>query len=137
MPQTWVWFQSNHFQPDDVSFSLNVGKIPCFSGNFIGFISMFRYKDRIFMFTTYSGAKIRKLFHSDNKIRVILKGCRFRLDIGITYSEGGTIKAPVNGQMSRSIMESVDAVVKLRFFDHTGRILYEGIGTNGGLEIVE
>jgi hypothetical protein len=137
MPQTWVWVQCNHFQPDNVSISLNVGKIPFLCGSFIGFISMFRYKDRIFMFTTYTGAKIRKLFHSDNKLRIIIKDCRFRLDLSITHSEGGVIKAPVNGQMSRSITESVDAVIKLRFSDRSGRILYEGIGTNGGLEIVE
>jgi hypothetical protein len=63
MPQSWVWFQSNHFQPDDVSISLNVAKIPCLWGSFIGFIAMFRYKDRIFMFTTYSGARISRLNH--------------------------------------------------------------------------
>lgn len=137
MPQSWVWIQSNHFQPDDVSVSLNIAKIPCLCGSFIGFISMFRYKDRIFMFTTYSGAWISRLYHSNNHLRVTLKDCRFRLDINVTYAQGGTIKAPVNGQMSRSITENVNSVIKLRFSDRSGRILYEGIGTNTGLEIVE
>jgi hypothetical protein len=137
MPKSWVWVQSNHFQPDDISFSLNIGKIPCLGGSFIGFITMLRYKDRIFMFTTYSGAWISKLYHSGDRLRVTVKDCRFRLDISVTYTQGGTIKAPVNGQMSRSITESVNAVIRLRFSDRTGRILYEGTGRNGGLEIVE
>lgn len=137
MPQSWIWCQSNYFQPDNVSLSLMVGKIPMLWGSFIGFIGMFRYKDRIFMFTTYSGAWISKLFHSKNKLRVTLKDCRFRLDVSVTYTEGGKLKAPVRGQMSRSITESIDAVIKLRFSDRSGTILYEGTGINGGLEIVE
>jgi tocopherol cyclase len=137
MPKSWIWFQSNHFQPDDVSLSLNIGKAACLGGSFIGFITMFRYKDRIFMFTTYSGAKISKLFYNKNHLRVTIKDCRFRLDMGITHAAGGSIKAPINGQMSRDIVESINAVVKVRFSDRSGNILYEGIGTNGGLEIVE
>ena len=64
MPKSWIWIQSNHFQPDDVSLSLSMGRIPMMGGSFNGFIGMFRYKDRIFMFTTYSGARITRLFHS-------------------------------------------------------------------------
>lgn len=137
MPQTWIWFQSNHFHPDDISLSLCVANIPCMLGSFIGFIAMFRYKDRIFMFTTYSGARISRIFQSNSRVRLTFKDCRFRLDVSITYSEGGSIRGPVNGQMSRSVIESINSVGKVRFSDRSGRILYEGIGTNGGLEIVE
>jgi hypothetical protein len=137
MPKSWIWFQSNHFQPDDVSLSLNIGKASCLSCSFIGFIAVFCYKDRIFMFTTYNGSRIKKLYYSRKRMIVSIKDCRFRLDMTITHAKGGTIKAPVNGQMSRDIIESINAVVKLRFSDRAGNVLYEGIGTNGGLEIVE
>ncbi|MDD3174741.1 MAG: tocopherol cyclase family protein [Herbinix sp.] len=137
MPKSWIWFQSNHFQPDDVSLFLSVAKIPCMWGSFNGFMSLLRYKDRIFLFTTYNGSWIRKLYYNKNRLRVTIRDCRFRLEISVTYPEGGTIKAPVNGQMCRSIVESVNAVVKVRFSDRTGNVLYEGIGTNGGIEIVE
>lgn len=138
MPKSWIWFQCNHFQPDDVSLSLNIGRVPCKLGSFTGFIAVFRYRDRVFMFTTYTLARIAKLYQYNNKLRICIKDCRFRLDVSITHANsGGIIKAPVDGQMSRSITESVNAVVKVRFSDRKGRILYEGIGTNGGLEIVE
>lgn len=137
MPRTWVWCQCNHFQPDDVSLSISIGKIPFLWGSFIGFIALFRYKERIFMFTTYSGAKLVKIFHCNNKLRITFRDCRFRLSLNIVYADGGAIMAPVNGQMNRNITESVNAVVKVRFGDLSGRVLYEGIGTNGGLEIVE
>lgn len=137
MPSSWIWMQSNHFHPDDVSISLEIGKIPCLSGSFIGFIVLFRYKDRIFRFTTYSGARIRRLYYSSNKLKVTVQDCRFRLEMIVTHSEGGILKAPVNGRMSRDIVESNNAVVKVRFSDRKGNILYEGIGMNAGLEIVE
>jgi hypothetical protein len=137
MPKSWIWFQSNHFQPDDVSITFNAGRIPCLGGSFIGFIVVFRYKDRIFLFSTYTCASISRLYHSGNKLRVTVKDCRFRLDMNVIYAAGGTLKAAVNGQMSRNIIESMNAVIKLRFSDRTGNVLYEGIGTNSGVEIVE
>ena len=137
MPKSWVWFQSNHFQPDNVSISVNIANVPFLKCSFLGFIIVFRYKDRIFMFTTYNGSWIKMLYYNKNKLRITTRNCRFRLDISITYAEGGTIIAPVKGQMCRNIMESTNAVVKLRFSDRKGNVLYQGIGTNGGLEIVE
>lgn len=137
MPMSWVWFQSNHFQPDDVSLSINIGNVPCLFGSFIGFIAMFRYRDRIFLFTSCNGSRISELYNHKNKLRGTIKNCRFRLDFIVTYAEGGTIKAPVNGQMSRNITESLHSIVKVRFADRSGHILYEGIGSDGGIEIVE
>ncbi len=137
MPKSWVWFQSNHFQPDDVSLSVNIADVPFLKGSFLGFIIMLRYHDRIFMFTTYNGSWIKMLYYNENRLRITTRDCRFRLDLSIQYNEGGKIIAPVKGQMCRTISESTNAVVKLRFSDRQGNILYEGIGTNGGLEIVE
>jgi hypothetical protein len=137
MPKSWIWFQSNHFQLDDVSLFLSVAKIPCMGSSFTGFLAFLRYKDRIYTFTSYNGSWISRLFSSDNKVKITFRDCRFRLEAIITHKGGGAIKAPINGQMSRSITECLDAVVKIRFTDRTGNILYEGIGINGGFEIVE
>jgi tocopherol cyclase len=137
MPKSWVWFESNHFQPDDVSLFISVAEIPCLGSSFQGFLAFFRYKERIFLFTTYNGSCIKNLYKKDNKLYLTIKDCRFRLDVCITHVEGAPIIAPVHGQMCRKIIESMNAVVKIRFADRSGNILYEGIGTNGGLEIVE
>lgn len=138
MPRSWLWFTCNHFQPDDVSVSISIANVPFLWGSFTGFIALFRFKERIFMFTSYSGAKLAKLYYTGrNKIRISFKECRYRLDMLITYTGGGKLKAPVCGQMGRGITETLNSTVRLRFSDRSGRILYEGIGTNGGLEIVE
>jgi hypothetical protein len=105
MPKAWVWFQSNHFEPDDVSLFLSVAKIPCLGSSFTGFLSLFRYKDRIFTFTTYNGSWISRMYQNENKIRLTFRDCRFRLAISITYTKGGQIVAPVNGQMCRNILK--------------------------------
>jgi hypothetical protein len=137
MPNSWIWVQSNHFQPDDVSISLNIGKVNCLGTSFTGFIALFRHRDRIFLFTTYNGARITRLHNENNRLVVTIKDCRFRLEVIVTHATGGEIKAPVNGRMSRNVTESINGVVHLRFSDVTGRVFYEGIGTNTGLEIVE
>ena len=137
MPKSWVWVQSNHFGEDDVTLSINIGDIPCMWGSFIGFVGMFRFKDRIYMFTTYSGAKIKTMYTSDNKLYLTLTDHRFRLDITAYYGQGGKLLAPVDGKMSRTIAESMNAVIKVRFSDRAGNIYYEGLGTNGGIEITE
>lgn len=137
MPQSWVWLQSNHFQQDDVSIFFSAASIPFLGTHFQGFITMFRYKDRIFMFTTYNGAWIRKLYYNRNRLRVTVGDCRFNLAMKITYPGGDKISAPVNGQMCRSIAESINATVQVKFSDRRGNILYEGTGNNAGIEIVE
>lgn len=138
MPQSWIWLQSNHFQPDDVSISISIGRASCCGAGFIGFIALFRYKDRIFLFSTYSGAKIRRIFYNNNQLQITIKDCRFRLDLTVRHGKGGgSIQAPINGRMTRAISETMNAVTKLRFSDRKGNILYQGIGTNTGLEIVE
>ncbi len=137
MPKSWVWYQSNHFQPDDVSLFLSVAKIPFLGSCFTGFLSIFRYKERIFTFTSYNGSWISRILSSENRVKITFRDCRFRLETIITYKKGGTLKAPIGGQMCRGITETLDAVVKIRFSDRAGNILYEGIGINGGFEIVE
>lgn len=137
MPKSWLWFQCNHFVPDDVSVSVRIASLHHLAGSFTGFIVMFRYRDRIFMFSSYSGARFSKLYCSGNKIRLAFKDCRFRLDMLIAYSSGATVKAPINGKMCRNITERSNCMVKLRFSERSGRILYEGLGKNGGLELVD
>lgn len=137
MPDSYVWVQSNHFDPDDVTVMCCIAKVPCLCMKFYGFITLFRFRDRIFLFSTYTGARIRKLYYNNNHMRITVQDLRFRLDLLIIYNGGGELKAPLKGSMKKDIMESIDAVVKIRFSDRAGNVLYEGYGTNAGLEIVE
>lgn len=136
-PETWIWFQSNHFKTSDVTIMFSVAKIPFLGSAFTGFLSFLRLQEHTFVFATYTGAKIRKLICNSKGIEVIIEDFRFRMEMRATTSQGGEIKAPKNGLMNRNITESINAVVNVRFSKRTGSILYEGTGTNAGLEIVE
>jgi len=135
-PESWIWLQSNHFDKDDVSLMFSTAKIPWLGRSFLGFISFIRIKEVIYLFSTYSRAKIISLCYSDNILKVILKDKRFMMKITAKLSNGGILKAPKNGLMNREILESITAVVKVKLTDIHGEILYEGEGKNTGLEIV-
>jgi len=135
-PENWVWFQSNHFGKDDVTLMFSVAKIPCLGSAFTGFLSFLRLKKRIYVFATYTGAKIRKLDYNKENVRVIVQDLRFRLEMKVTFALGGNLRAPKDGLMKRDIIESINAVAKVKFTDRSGNIIYKGEGTNTGLEIV-
>jgi len=136
-PEAWIWLQSNHFKNDDVSVMFSTAKIPWLGKYFIGFISFLRIKQKIYVFATYNKAKITDISYKDNKLKVSIRHRHNSLEIEAEHSRGGLLKAPKNGLMSREILESISAVVKVCLRDTDGKIIFEGEGTHAGLEIVE
>lgn len=134
-PKNWIWFQSNHFPDGRTTIMFSVADIPFLGTSFTGFLSLFRYEERILLFTTYTGARVRKLTYDDTSLLVVIEDLRYRLEMKVTNAEGGVLKAPCYGKMSRTIRESLHAAVHVRLSTRHGRVLYEGIGTNTGLEI--
>lgn len=136
-PKHWIWFQSNHFLDGKTTILFSVAKIPFLGASFTGFLSIFRYDERILLFTTYTGARIRKLSWDDSLLVVVIEDFRFRLEMHVIPSIGGVLKAPDSGEMTRTIQESIHAVVRVRLSNRRGKVLYKGIGKNTGLEIKE
>lgn len=136
-PEAWIWLQSNHFDTADVSLMFSTAKIPWLGRYFTGFISFLRIKDAMYTFATYTRAEIVQLSYSGNELKVMMRDRRFTLEIDAKHSTGGTLKAPKNGLMEREILESISAVVRVKLTDRKGRIVFEGQGTNTGMEIVE
>lgn len=134
-PEAWIWIQSNHFGSQDVTLMFSMAKIPWFHKSFPGFLTFLRYQELVYIFATYTGAKIRRLTYHKDHIRVIVQDLRFRLDIKVNQALGGTLMAPKNGCMNRALLESINAELKVRFSDRRGNIIYQGTGTNTGLEI--
>jgi hypothetical protein len=134
-PEYWIWFQSNHFKTRDVTVMFSIAKIPWLFGAFTGFISFLRLKENVIVFATFTGAKLSRLEYKSNRIRVVLTDRRYRLEMEADKTDGGTLMAPKNGLMKQQITESINAVVKVRFSDRKGNIIFEGTGTNTGLEI--
>lgn len=134
-PEAWIWLQSNHFNAGDVSLMFSVAKIPWMAKYFIGFISFIRIRDRMFHFATYTRAEIVSLSYKDNILTAVLADRHMKMEITARHSTGGILKAPKNGLMSREILESITAVVKVKLADKSGNTVFEGEGLNTGLEI--
>lgn len=135
-PKWWIWMQCNQFENENSSLMFSVAKIPWIKRYFVGFLAFLKIKDKIYLFATYTGAKIRVLEYKNGKIKIIIKDRKYSLLIVGKYNKSGVLKAPKNGLMDRKISESISSIIKVSLFDNKGTILYEDSGENAGLEIV-
>ena len=135
-PKTWIWLQSNHFGSKDATIMFSAARIPWLGSSFPGFLSFLRLGDKLYLFATYTGAKVIQLHYGKGTLTAVIQDKKYRLELIATQAHGGELKAPFSGRMERTIVESINSKVRIRFFRRTGELLFEGTGTNAGLEIV-
>jgi hypothetical protein len=134
-PESWIWLQSNHFENPSVSFMFSLAKIPWMSGHFNGFLGYLSVNGTLYRFATYTHAKIVSLSHEEGCVQLTVVDRNTRLEISAQASRQGHLMAPVLGDMDRHIKECVDAEIHLKLTDTGGRVLFEGNGVRGGLEV--
>ena len=135
-PNWYVWIQSNYFSTKDASIMFSIADIPWFSKSFTGFLSFLKIKEEIYMFATYTGAKIKHLEYSNGVIDITIEDKKHLLTISGSYDKSGILKAPKNGLMERTISESISSKVKVVLKDKKGNIIFEDYGEKAGLEVV-
>jgi len=136
-PEAWIWVQSNNFVEHDTSFSLSIAKIPWLGKFFIGFIAFLHLRNRFYLFSTYNKSVISIINHNSNLLELNIRNNKYNLKIRVIKNSFGDLRAPVSGEMSRRIKESIDSEVHLQFFDIYNKLKYEGTGKSVGLEIIE
>ena len=135
-PKWWVWMQCNHFKEKNNSLMFSIAKIPWIGYHFTGFLSFLKIKDEMYLFATYTGAKIKHLEYKDGIIDILVEDKKYSLSIKGEYKKSGVLKAPKNGLMERKISESISSNVRVILKDKKGRIIFEDYGENAGLEVV-
>ncbi len=135
-PKWWVWLQSNHFKEKDSSLMFSIAKIPLLGRHFTGFLSFLTIKEKLHLFATYTGAKVKHLEYRDGTIEIVVEDKKYSLYISGQYDESGVLKAPKNGLMERKISESISSTVKVTLKNKKGEIIFEDYGKNAGLEVV-
>lgn len=90
----------------------------------------------MYLFGTYTGAKIKHLEYKDGKIEILVEDKKYTISISGRYEESGILKAPKNGLMERKISESISSTVKVLLRDKKGEIIFEDYGKHAGLEVV-
>ena len=113
-PEAWLWCQSNHFNTENVSFTGSIAIIPWIKKPFLGFIFGLWHKNKLYRFTTYTGAKLSHLEMEECKIKSILEQKNLTLEIIINRSDGGFLQAPTINGMTHQISESMKSTVEIK-----------------------
>jgi tocopherol cyclase len=136
-PEAWIWIQSNCFGESDTSFSFSVAKIPWLGRFFIGTIAFLYLKKKFYLFSTYNGSWISGVNNNANSLEISVRNKKYTLKINIIKNSFADLRAPVAGEMSRRIKESIDSEVFLQLSDNSDNLVFSGTGKNAGLEIEE
>jgi tocopherol cyclase len=135
-PECWVWAQANCFVNPLTSFMVSVAKIPWLGHFFVGHICFLVHNGVVYKFMTWNGSKIVGLENGANMIKLNLKGKNSQIEISISKTRSGLLKAPVFGSMERYIKESINATVSVRLTSDRGDEIFSGSSQGGGLEVV-
>jgi len=136
-PEAWIWMQSNNFMEQSTSFTFSIAKIPWLGRYFIGFIAFLYFNKKFYLFSTYNKSIISEINQNRKTVDVTLKNKKYILKVRVNKNSFGDLVAPVSGEMSRSIKESIDSEIHLRLSDINNNLEYEGTGKNVGLEIID
>ncbi len=136
-PNAWIWLQCNHFDDRGTSLALSVGRVPWGRGGFAGFIAAIRHAGELVYFTTWSGAKWRKLYADRERAGLRFADASHTLEINAECGEiARRVIGPSRQGMDVTIAEHVAAHVKVRLAARAGdRTLFEGESHAAGLEI--
>lgn len=135
-PESWVWIQSNHFEHKDTCLMFSFAKIPWLNTHFLGFVVFLNVQNKLYLYTTYSGAKILHYEHKNKHVHIIVGDKKTKMNIEANCNETGVLKAPQNGVMHREILESISSIVEITLTDKNNCILFHELGRNVGMEIV-
>jgi tocopherol cyclase len=135
MPRSWIWMQSNDFPARGDSVMLSIADIPWLGGSFTGFLFSASLGGRYIREATYTGARVEDCVISDGEVALSIARGGQRIDLRALRSSGGPLRAPVDGLLTRRIVETGDAVLKLRW-TRGGELLFEGEAPGAGLELV-
>ena len=136
-PEAWLWIQANNFNDPDTSFTFSVAKIPWRGKFFIGFIAFLFYNKRFYKYSTYNNSLIKEINHTGDTIKLKLKNHSSILEVSVSKNTFGELKAPVSGDMTRRIKESIDSLVNLRLFNKNHNLIYDDTSNRAGLEVID
>lgn len=137
-PENYLWLQANNFLDKSVALTVSLGRVPLGSFHFNGFLAAFLWKNNVYKFTTINRSKI-ELCNNHNKIKLSFKKDNYLLNVEAFYKNDEFIKilAPQNGDMVRTVKESITSCIRVEFMDTKKEMmLFQGVSNNAGVEIV-
>jgi tocopherol cyclase len=136
-PECWIWVQSNSFSTKTASVFVSIAKIPWRGKFFMGFIAFLYLNGKYYKFATYNNSKIVDVNLKGNKLKIDLKNHKYQLSVLIKTNNAGDLIAPVRGNMTRRIKESIDSEVNVILTNKKGEVIFKDYSKTSGLEIVD
>ncbi len=134
-PKAYTWMQSNHFASQKgASIMASVAHIPWMGRYFIGFLAVFWLKGQWYIFTTYTGAKM-KLIEEDDYLLLEYWDHNNRMIIKAHPAPGIPLVSPIKGSMTGKINESIQSILEVMIYTN-GELIFEDEGTSAGFEAV-
>lgn len=135
-PKSYVWLQGNNFKNTNASFFLSIANIPFKFMSFRGIICGLLIDNKEYKFTTYYGCKLLKYEVTKCTTNIVLKNRTYTIYIFAENKNEQKLSAPVNGNMKKTVFESLCSKIKIQLFKDN-RIIFEYVSIDCGLEIVE
>jgi hypothetical protein len=135
-PSGYVWLHSNHIDTDaEASLIGSVAIIPWIGRPFRGYIVGLKHSGKLHRWTTYNGAKEIDLKITDTHVQWQLSSKDGLLTLSADRVRGGLLHAPIRTEMHQRVDETLDAVIHIKHTDRVGRVLLEGKGLVGAMEV--
>lgn len=135
-PSGYVWLHSNHIDSDpEASLIGSVAIIPWIGRPFRGYIVGLKHSGKLHRWTTYNGAKELELTITDTHVQWQLSSKDGQLTLSADRVRGGLLHAPIRTEMHQRVDETLDAVIHVKHTDRDGRVLLEGKGLVGAMEV--
>lgn len=119
-PSRYLWSQCAWSEPRNSSLMVAVAAIPLPVGSFRGCICAVVHRGREYRLATYRGAGIRRW----DEAGVVLCQGNCRLEVRRLEGQGLPLRAPAEGDMARTVHESLCGTVRYRFWTG-GKLLFE------------
>jgi hypothetical protein len=132
-PSAWVWLQSNSFEKPGVSVTASVARVPFLRRSLTGVLAGVLVDGEIYRFANYTGVQVVQMELSPDRARLALRSGENTLEIQATGAAGAPLRAPVEGRMSGSVTETIDAEVSVHLA-RGSRTIFSGVGTRAGFE---
>lgn len=136
-PGSYIWIQSNRFSTAGISFVCAVATIPYLGGHFKGVFAVLHTPTGERRIASYNGGRLIDLQQNRKGIFLHIANHRYRLAVTAETAPGVMLRAPARGEMSRTVTESLQAVIHVSLTGRRGQVLFQDTGRNSGMEVCE
>jgi len=115
-----------------------VAKIPWMGKSFVGFIGGVLVGEKLYRFTTYTGAKMTAFSSWPGGAKIALEDNTYRLEAEVDNWDPAPLRAPKHGCMVERADESLDSQVRVKLSRLRSReVVLDDIGLHAGVEVMD